>query len=233
MSEIRVISSLDSPLAIAETLRLELRDAHDICIASPWLQSCALHLLKRTVSKGAKLDMLTGKPKPYDSTYRALEALDSLSVEMQWRFNCVLMPTLHAKFIAVDYKDVLVGSPNVTNGGLYENNEVLVCFHDMPNIVERFTKIFEIFRKQPSNIHWELFRDCHGSSVDRRLVEITLSYLRRNRYREVRIPVLISEYRRQGYGFNRAKEGFLDMEKNGFVYTTTDGFVKLNPKYEF
>jgi HKD family nuclease len=233
MSEIRVVSSLDSPLAIAETLRLELRDAHDICIASPWLQSCAVHLLKTTVPNGAKLDMLIGKPKLYDSTYRALEALDSLSVEMQWKFNCVLMPTLHAKFHTVDYKNVFVGSANVTNGGLYENKEVLVCFHDMPNIVDRFTKIFEIFREQPSNIRWELFRDYHGSSVDRKLVEMTLTYLRRNRYREVRIPVLISEYIRQGYGFNRAKEGFQAMEKNGFIYTTTDGFAKLNPKYEF
>jgi len=233
MSEIRVISSLDSPLAIAETFRLELKDAHEIHIASPWLQNCALHLLKTTVSNGAKLDMLIGKPKLYDSTYRALEALDSLSVEMQWKFNCVLMPTLHAKFLTVDYKDVLVGSPNITNGGLYENKEVLVCFHDMPDIVERFTKIFEVFREQPSNIRWELYRDYHGSSVDKRLVEITLNYLRRNRFGEVRIPVLISEYKRQGYSFYRAKEGFQEMEKNGFIYTTTDGFAKLNPKYEF
>jgi phosphatidylserine/phosphatidylglycerophosphate/cardiolipin synthase-like enzyme len=233
MSEIRVVSSLDSPLAIAEAFRLELRDAHDVCIASPWLQNCAVHLLKRTVSKGAKLDMLIGKPKIHDSTYRALEALDSLSEEMRWRFNCVLMPTLHAKFHTVDHKDVLVGSPNVTNGGLYENNEVMVCFHDMPNIVDRFTKIFEIFREQPGNIGWELFRDFHGSSVDRRLVEITLAYMRRIRDREVKIPLLISEYRRQGYSFDRAKEGFLEMEKSGFIYTTSDGFAILNPKYEF
>jgi len=73
MRGIRVVSSLDSPLAIAETLRLEFRDAHDICIASPWLQNCAVHLLKTTVSKGAKLDMLIGKLKLYDSTYRALD----------------------------------------------------------------------------------------------------------------------------------------------------------------
>jgi len=73
MRGIRVVSSLNSPLAIAETLRLEFRDAHDICIASPWLQNCAVHLLKTTVSKGAKLDMLIGKLKLYDSTYRALD----------------------------------------------------------------------------------------------------------------------------------------------------------------
>jgi len=233
MSGIRVVSSLDSPLAIAETLRLELRDAHELWIASPWLQNCALHLMKATVSKGAKINLLIAKPKIYDSTYRALEALDSLSTEMQWTFNCVLMPTLHAKFLTIDNKDVIVGSANVTNGGLYENNEVLVCFHDMPNIVERFTKIFEILKEHPANIRWELFRDYHGSSVDKKLVEITMAYLQRNRYREAKIPFLIQEYRRQGYSFGRAKEGFQLMEKNGFVYTTSDGFVKLNPKYEF
>jgi len=233
MSEIRIVSSLDSPLAIAETFRSEFRDAHDICIASPWLQSCAVHLLKRTLSKGAKLDMLIAKPKPYDSTYRALETLDSLSPEMQWRFDCTLMPTLHAKFHTIDYKDVLVGSANITNGGLYENCEILVGFHNMPNIVDRFTKIFEIFRERPSNIRWELFRDYNGSSVDRRLVEITLRYMRRNRYREARIPLLIKEYEKQGYSYGRAKEGFQEMEKSGFIYTTTDGFVRLNPKYEF
>ena len=233
MSGIRVVSSLDSPLAIAETLRLELRDAHDICIASPWLQNCAVHLLKETVSKGARLDMLIREPKLYDSTYRALEALDSLSVEMRWRFNCMLMPTLHAKFHTVDKKDVLVGSPNITNGGLYENKEVLICFHDMPDIVERFTRIFERFREQESNERWELFRDFHGSSVDRKLVKITLTYLRRNQYGEAKIPLLISEYRRKGFSFSRAKAGFQEMERNGFIYTTTDGFVKLNPKYAF
>ena len=233
MSGIRVVSSLDSPLAIAETLHLELRDAYDLCIASPWLQNCALHLIKSTVSKGAKLDLLIAKPKLYDSTYRALEALDRLSTEMQWKFNCVLMPALHAKFLKVDNKDVIVGSANGTNGGLYENNEVLVCFHDMPNIVERFTQIFEILKEQPANIRWELFRDYHGSSVDKRLVEITMAYLQRNRYREIKIPFLIQEFRRQGYSYGRAKEGFQIMEKNGFVYTTSDGFVRLNPKYEF
>jgi phosphatidylserine/phosphatidylglycerophosphate/cardiolipin synthase-like enzyme len=233
MSDIEVVSSLDSPLAIAETFRQEFKDGHHICIASPWLQNCAIHFMKTIVPKGAKLDVLIAKPKLHDSTYRALEALDSLSNEMQWRFNCVLMPTLHAKFHTIDYKDVLVGSANITNGGLYENNEVLVCFHDMPNIVERFTKIFETFKEQPANIRWELFRDYHGSSVDKRLVEITMTYLQRNQYREVRIPYLIQEYRRQGYSYGRAKEGFLNMEKNGFVYKTSDGFVRLNPKYEF
>lgn len=182
---------------------------------------------KRTPTYPRKID------RARDSTYRTLEALDSLSVEMQWRFNCVLMPSLHAKFHTIDHKNVLVGSPNVTNGGLYENNEVLVCFHDMPNIVDRFVKIFEIFREQHGNIHWKLFRDYHGSSVDRRLVEMTLRYMRRNRYREVKIPLLISEFRRQGYSFHRAKEDFQEMEKNGFIYTTADGFAELNPKYEF
>ena len=144
----------------------------------------------------------------------------------------MLMPTLHAKFHTVDHKDVLVGSTNVTNGGLYENKEVLVCFHDMPDVVGRFTRIFERFREQEDNECWELFRDFHGSSVDRKLVEITLIYLRRNRHRETKIPLLISEYRRKGFSFSRAKAGFQEMERNGFIYTTTDGFVKLNPKYD-
>jgi hypothetical protein len=60
-----------------------------------------------------------------------------------------------------------------------------------------------------------------------------LAYMRRNSEREVRIPLLISEYERQGYSFARAKQGFLEMERNGFIYTTSDGFAILNPKYEF
>lgn len=233
MSGIEVISSLDSPLAIAETFSSELRDAHKICIASPWLQNCAVHLLKRTAPRGAELNILVSKPKPYDTTYRAIETLEDISREMQWKFSCVLSPMLHAKFFTINNEVALIGSANATNGGLYENKEVLVCFHDVPTIVERFTKIFEIFRKQAGNELWELFRDYHGFSTDRKLAEITLTYLRRNRYREVKIPLLISEYRRQGYSFSRAKEGFQEMEKNGFIYTTSDGFVRLNPKYEF
>ena len=233
MSGIRVVSSLDSPLAIAETFNSEFRDAHRICITSPWLQSCAVHLLKRTAPKGAEIDILVGKPKPYDSTYRAIETLDAVSNEMKWDFSCVLAPMLHAKFFTINNEVALVGSANATNGGLYENKEILVGFYDMPTVVERFTKIFEIFRRQTGNERWELFRDYHGLSVDRKLVEITLTYLRRNRYGEVKIPLLISEYRRQGYGFSRAKEGFQEMERNGLIYTTSDGFVRVNPKYEF
>jgi hypothetical protein len=231
MNEVRVVSSLDSPLAIAEAFSSELRYAHRVCISSPWLQKCAVHLLKETLPKGAELEMLVGKPKPYDTTYRALETLDAVSREMQWKFNCVLAPTLHAKFATINNKAALLGSANVTNGGLYENKEVLLCLH-ASDAVEQLTRIFEVFKEQTDNERWELFRDYHGFSVDGTLVEITLSYLRRNHNKEVRIACLISEYRKRGYDFYRAKEGFQEIEKSGFIYTTTDGYVRLNPKYE-
>lgn len=232
MSEIRVISSLDSHLAIAEAFRRGFENAHKIHMVYPWYGTCVVHLMKRTVPAGAELNILVRTPEPFDNTYRAMEALEAESREMQWRFNAVCVPNLHGKFSIINDEDVLFGSVNPTNSGIYFNTEVLGGFYDMPDVAERFLKISKTIRRQEGNVRWELFTDYHGFSVDRKLIEITVRCLGKKPHKEARIPLLISEYERQGYSFTRAKEGFQEMEKYGFIYTTTDGFVKLNPKYE-
>lgn len=188
--------------------------------------------MKRTVPSGACLNFLIKTPIEHDRTFRAMEVLEAESRGMRWKLDIVCVPNLHAKFTVVNDRDVFFGSPNATSSGLYHNSEVLVAFRSVPTIADHFRRIFERIKRQACNHHWELVRDFHGASVDRRLVEITVKYFRKRANKEVRIPFLISEFQRHGLHFSMAKEGFQELLKRGIVYRPREDFVKLVPKYE-
>jgi len=229
---VRVISSLDSPFAIPETFSCVFRKANKICVCSPWIEKSFIYLMKETVAPNTYLNFLIKTPEEHDRTFRAIEALETESREMRWKVNIVCTPNLHAKFIVVNDVDIFFGSSNATNSGLYYNNEVLLAFSDMPEISDQFVKVFENIKRQRCNHSWELVRDFHGPSADRRLVEVTVSYLGERAHTETRIPLLVSELQRHGYYFNRAKEGVQEMLKHGVLYSPREGFVKLVPKFE-
>lgn len=189
--------------------------------------------MKETVPSGACLNFLIKTPVQHDKTFRAIEVLEAESRVMQWKCNIVCVPNLHAKFTIINDRDLFFGSPNATTGGLYHNKEVLVAFYAMPTIADHFRRIFEGISRQAYNQHWELVRDFHGASVERRLSEITVRYFRRIGNKEVRIPFLISEFQRYGFDFGTAKEGLQELLKYGILYNPREGFVKLVPKYEW
>lgn len=233
MSSIKVVSSLDSHFAIAEAFSDVFRDAHEIRICQPWFEAAFLYIMKRTVPSNASLSILVRAPEEHDKTFRAIEALETEGRKKSWKTDVVCVPNLHSKFTVVNNRHVLIGSPNATNYGLYHNHEILVAFSDMPTIANRFREIFEYTRRQEYNHHWELVKNFHGASGNRRLVEATLRSFRKIANREMRIPSLISELQRHGVPFRKAKEGFQQMLNHGVLYSPREGFVRLVPKYEF
>jgi len=188
--------------------------------------------MKRVAPPNASISILVRTPEEHDKTFRAIEALEIEGRKKSWKTDVVCVPNLHSKFTVVNNKHVLIGSPNATNYGLYHNSEILVAFRDMPIIANRFVEIFERTKSQNYNYHWELIRNFHGTSGNRRLVEVTLRSFRKTANREMRIPSLISELRRHGVSFRKAKEGFQQMLNHGVLYSPREGFVRLVPKYE-
>lgn len=189
--------------------------------------------MKRVAPPNASINILVRTPEEHDKTFRAIEALEIEGKKKSWKTDVVCVPNLHSKFTVVNNKHVLIGSSNATNYGLYHNNEILVAFRDMPTIANRFMDIFERTRSQKYNYHWELVKKFHGTSANRKLVEIALRYFRKTANREIRISSLISELQRHDISFRKAKEGFQQMLNNGVLYSPREGFVRLVPKYEF
>jgi len=231
MPRIEVISSLDSPFAVSEAYRHGLRNSQRVCLSSPWLEKSFLSIMRETIPSGASLDLLIKRPEEYDRTYRAIEALDIVSNEMRWDVSVVCVPSLHAKFTIVDDKNVLFGSVNATNGGLYDNIEILTAFYEQPNIADCFIKVFETIKRYSQNQSWELVRGFHGKSIDRVTIEIARRYFREEPNSEVRVDIFVSYLQRHGFSFIRAKEGLQEMLKHGVLYSPRDGYIKLVPKY--
>jgi hypothetical protein len=230
-----IISSLDSPLALPEALGRGLKDAQRICLCSPWVEKPFVHLMKERIRQGASIDFLIKKPDGVDKTFQAIEALETEARVMDWRVDVVCVPAssyLHPKFVVVDDKNVFFGSANATNGGLYNNIEVLVAFHEMSSVADRFIQIFEEIRKQNRNYRWELVRDFHGSSINEALVETARIYLREQPNKEARKDHLNWHLRNHGFHFDMAKNGIDEMVRYGILYSPRIDYVRLIPRYE-
>lgn len=232
MERIEIVSSLDSPFMIPETYSRGLECAQSVRVCSPWVEKPFVHLMKRAIQRGASVDFLIKRPDDADATFRAIEALEVDGKESQWDIDVLCVPYLHAKFTIVDEKSVFFGSANATNGGLYNNVEVLAAFHDMPSVAHRFVQIFESMKKQNRCLSWELVRDFHGSSVNRSLVESAIGYLKRLPNKDSHVAVLNLHLRQHGFDFQSAKEGIEQMLRYGYLYSPRDDYVKLVPKYE-
>jgi hypothetical protein len=232
MERIQIVSSLDSPFVIPETYSRGMRYAQSVRICSPWVEKPFVHLMKGAIQKGASVDFLIKRPDNVDATFRAMEALEANGRESQWNIDVLCVPYLHAKFAIVDEKSVFFGSANATNGGLYNNVEVLAVFHDMPSVAGRFLQIFDNMKKQNQSLRWELVRDFHGSTVDRTLVEFVMRYLKQLPDKESHVAILNMHLRKHGFDFNLAKEGIEQMLRQGYLYNPHEDYVKLIPKYE-
>jgi phosphatidylserine/phosphatidylglycerophosphate/cardiolipin synthase-like enzyme len=232
MERIEIVSSLDSPFVIPETYSRGMKYAKKLRICSPWVEKPFVHLMKGAIQKGASVDFLIKRPDSVDATFRAMEALETDSKELHWNTDVVCVPYLHAKFAIVDEKSIFFGSANATNGGLYNNVEVLTAFYDMPSVADRFIQIFESMKKQHRNLRWELVRDFNGSSINRMLLEFAIEYLRRLPNKESHLAILNSHLRKHGFDFDLAKEGIEQMLRYGYLYSPREDYVKLVPKYE-
>jgi phosphatidylserine/phosphatidylglycerophosphate/cardiolipin synthase-like enzyme len=232
MERIEIVSSLDSPFVIPETYSRGMKCAQSVRVCSPWVEKPFVHLMKRAIQKGASVDFLIKRPDSVDATFRAMEALEADGKESQWNIDVICVPYLHAKFAIVDEKNIFFGSANATNGGLYNNVEILTAFYDMPSVANRFVQIFESMKKQNRNLPWEIVRDFHGSSVNRTLVESAIKYLKEMPDKDSHVAILNLHLRKHGFDFNSAKEGIEQMLRYGYLYSPREDYVRLVPKYE-
>ena len=72
----------------------------------------------------------------------------------------------------------------------------------------------------------------HGSSVNRRLLESAIEYMRQLPNKESHLSFLNSHLRRHGFDSDLAKEGIEQMLRYDYLYSMREDYVKLVPKYE-
>jgi len=228
---IQIVSSLDSEFAIAETIGKKLRGASKLYICSPWIERSFVHFMQMTVPRHANVNMLIRTPEEHNRTFKAVEALESISKKMSWQLDIMCVPELHAKFMIINNTDVLFGTLNATNSGLFHNFEVLVAFNDMPTITEQFLKIYKKFRAHEHNLHWNLVKEFHGPTIDRKAAYIIIRYLQQRPYLEAPLHSLALQLRKNGYGRSRAESKIKELYQLGVIIITNDGRAKLNEKY--
>lgn len=227
ISEIEIVSSLDSSFAIADALGGAFQGVDKACICYPWIDPSFVHFLKSKLRSGAELNVVAKMPTANDNTFRALEKLEATSHQMRWNLNTVLLPHLHGKFSILDDHDILIGSCNGTNYGIFNNVEILVRIQNEPTVTSRCMEIFESLTEHATGYRWEHVKDYHGSSIERRLVDITTRYLKNQPNREARLPLLIKVYEKHGFSHSQAIEGYQKMLSEGIVYSPREGIVRL------
>jgi hypothetical protein len=156
-----VFTSFDGHFAVSDALTLALKTARNrLLISSPWIGKGFVDLMRRTVSDGVSICILTRTPKEnYDSTFDAINSLHEIAGQHNWKLEINCIARHHPKFVVVDNTSAITGSLNPTESGLYYNIE-LGLIHSNPYIIERLTVFFfEIVRK---SVSWEKMVQFHG-----------------------------------------------------------------------
>jgi hypothetical protein len=223
-----VISTVNSPFAIAQALRNGFRHAQKVCVCSPWSGTAFADLILQSLPSGCSLNFISQIPEEHDLTFRTLEALENGSKKMGVGFEAMCNPYLHCKFYVVDDRDVFFTTANATNSGLYNNIEVMVVARGMPLIADSFGKIFETIWNHRQNEPWESVRDFSGTSVNRMLVEKTRRFLIQSGNSEMHVSELNCYLRKYLFGsWERAKDAIKEMCDAGMIYEPRPEYVKL------
>lgn len=251
MSSIKVVSSLDSHFAVAETFRSELMNGNKICLCYPWYGSSFAHLMKTSIPKGASIDLLAKTPDSYDGTLRALEALEAESKDMRWKLRIVCVPNLHAKFAIINNQDVLFGTANPTSSGTYFNIEAMIGFYNMPSITDRFLKIFKCIKRQKHNQRWDeipvralnshytsyertkcgTVRTSNGlfnpQDVQKKIAEKAIGYFLKNSNNAVHKWKLCNYLKRSGFDGYNVRNTIQNLILDGILYEPKRDMVRL------
>lgn len=229
IEKMQIVSSLDSPFAIENLINTALHKAKDsveICV--PWLEKGFVSLLKRIVSPSVAFNLLVKTPQENDKTFCAVQTLEE---ESSHKTDIVCVPWLHAKFLIVDSRDVILGSANATSNAFYYNNEVLVSFNDLPEVAARFSQIFNQIKSQPSNLKWNIAKEYAGcsfySTPQLRIMKLAKRFFRENGNSEIPLSLLVRFVQNNGYGFEIVKMTIQEMIKQGLLYEPHLGYIKL------
>lgn len=171
-----VFTSFDGHFAVTDALTLALTTVRNrLLISSPWIGKGFIDLMRRTVSDGVSICILTRTPKEnYDSTFDAISSLHEIARQHNWKLEINCIARHHPKFVVIDNTSAIAGSLNPTESGLYYNIE-LGFIHSNPYIIERLTDFF--FEMTRKSISWEKMMQFHGfeetdqQSVSSRIAE--------------------------------------------------------------
>ena len=175
-----VFTSLDGHFAVSDALAYALsRVRNRLLISSPWIGKAFVDLMRRTVSEGVSICIITRSPKEnYDSTFDAINSLYEIAKQHNWKIEINCISRHHPKFVVVDDTLSITGSLNPTESGIYYNLE-LGFIHTNPYIIGRLTDFF--FEMAHRSLNWENVKQFHGfEQVDQQSIlnKIAESYIR-------------------------------------------------------
>jgi phosphatidylserine/phosphatidylglycerophosphate/cardiolipin synthase-like enzyme len=158
--DFEIVSSTDHPYAIADSLKINLRETKEsLDISAPWNSKSFVDMIRTFVSKPrmVKKRLLTRTPTEKDiRTFKTVASFANLK-----NSKVMCKPYLHSKFIIVDNRIVLWDSVNPTSSGLYDNDEILYISKD-PFLVTRHQEIFDDLWHDRGNSSWENVQQHFG-----------------------------------------------------------------------
>jgi hypothetical protein len=156
-----VFTSLDGHFAVSDALTRALTPVRNrLLISSPWIGKGFVDLMRRTVSDGVSICILTRSPKEnYDTTFQAINSLHEIAGQRNWKLEINCISRHHPKFVVVDDALSITGSLNPTESGIYYNLE-LGFIHTNPYIIGRLTDFF--FEMARKSVSWEKVKQFHG-----------------------------------------------------------------------
>lgn len=164
MSEIKIVSSVDSPYILREEVKQIVREAKDhILIAAPYSDRNFWSFLGDHAQKGIDIGLVVGTDKDYqmrDWVIDAMNYFEGLSQRMGWNIDgpyCV--PRLHYKML-IGHDKGICGSLNPTGAAINYNLEIGLVVQG--SYVEILRDIYQHTVKLPRAWEWNKLKDYHG-----------------------------------------------------------------------
>ena len=142
-SRLIIFTSLDRHFAVSDALAQALATAQNrLLISSPWLGKGFVDLMRKTVTDGVSIWVLTRLPREnYDTSFDAISSLYEIAEEHNWKLKVNCISKHHPKFLIVDNTSCITGSLNPTESGMYYNLE-LGFVYTSPCVVKRLVDFF-------------------------------------------------------------------------------------------
>ena len=200
-------SSTDHPFAISDTFQKYLPETKEsLLIVAPDVSKSFIDRIRPSL-KRARIKFLTKVPnEKNDWTIRAIESLIQIANSLGLNLNIKCKHKLHSKFIVIDNRIVLSGSPNLTSSAMWDNDELLYVFVHPHPFVKQHVEIFDRLWSCPRNTTWENIqlysgykRDYNRYSLHDEIAEKIVGLFYLNHNRPTHKGVLVQKMEDKGY----------------------------------